>query len=313
MSLAEGADTRPYLLMTGASGGLAVSLAHLLERNWRVVGVDPRPMPSHVHFPGDFYKVEYAQRKMAEIFRQYEFHSLLHLGRVRTSTFTSMAERFRANVYGTQNLISLAQKRGIKNLIVLSTFHVYGAMQINHAYITEDEPLRAAQGFPDLADAVEMDHAATTTLWKERGMRTVVLRPANIIGKNIRNNVCQMLRSGVIPKILGFDPLMQFIHEEDVAQALILALNGQKSGIFNVAGEGVIPWSKAIEVVGATAVPVPEVAAYTLLRLMQAMVPTIPTHLIDYYKFPTTISDEPFRREFPYAPSHTTMGALKSI
>src|SRR5690606_36101402 len=120
--------------------------------------------------------------------------------------------RFKTNVLGTRNLLELSLRYGVRNLIVFSTYHVYGAHIHNHVHIREHEPLRASQTFPELVDAIELDHAATTFMWQHREMRLVILRPVNVVGTRINNTITQLLRAEVCPKLLGFDPLMQFIH-----------------------------------------------------------------------------------------------------
>ena len=52
----------------------------------------------------------------------------------------------------------------------------------------------------------------------------VILRPAHIVGPHVRNAPSKYLRLRVIPALMGFDPMVQLIHEEDVCRALVLAL-----------------------------------------------------------------------------------------
>ena len=301
------------LLITGASGGLARIISRLLTDEYQLVGVDPRPLQHRWKFPGEFFQVDYGHRKMAEIFRQHRFDALLHLGRIRVTTRTSLGFRFRLNVLGTQNLLKLARKHGIEHLVTLSTYHVYGAHDTNHFHITEDEPLRAAQSFPELSDAVEMDHAATTFLWKYSDIRSVVLRPVNIIGPRIRNTISQLLRRAYTPTLLGYDPLIQFIHERDMARAIMLALKSERSGIYNVAGQGLIPYTSAVRLSGGVPLPLPTPVAYPFVRTINKFGVPFPEHLVDYFRYPTVLSDEAFRTDFKFEPQYTTLEALRSL
>ncbi|MCC7441615.1 MAG: NAD-dependent epimerase/dehydratase family protein [Bdellovibrionales bacterium] len=307
-------DSRPSILVTGAAGGLASILVDLLTDDYRLVGVDPRSMPAGRNFPGVFHQVDYNHRKMAEIFRRNRFHAMIHLGRIRSSDDAPKAVRFQTNVVGTRHLLDLGLKHGVKNLIVFSTFHVYGAQNHNAMHIRETEPLRASQMFPELVDAVELDYTATTFMWQYRETRTCILRPVNVVGSRIRNAITQILRADICPTVMGYDPMLQFIHEEDIARALLLCLRGDKSGIYNVAGEGAIPYSKAIELAGSTAVPVPQPLISAALDIWNRLRPTpFPKHLVNYFKYPVVVSDEAFRRDFGYEPRVTTTNAVKSI
>ena len=252
---------------------------------------------------------------MADVFRTHQFHALLHLGRVPVTAHARKSLRYNLNVLGTRSLLDLSLKFGVKNVVVFSTFHVYGAHQHNHLQITEEDPLRASQIFSELSDAVELDNASTMFLLRHRDqVRTVILRPVNVVGPLIQNQISQLLRSQYCPVLLGYDPMMQFIHESDVAEALILALGSRRAGIYNVAAEGVIPWSHAVRAAGAIPVPVPHLIAYPAFALASRIgAYRFPKHLIDYFRYPTIISDKAFREEMGFEPGVTTMEALRSI
>jgi len=302
------------ILITGASGAIARLVASALSPKYELVGIDPRPAPKSTHFPGEFIVADYHSRKLDEVFSRFKFDAVMHLGRIRESQKYSPQYRFQMNVIGTQKLLELCKNYQVKNLIVLSTYHVYGAHRLNSLQLTESSPLRASQSFPELADAVELDHAATTFMWKHREVRTTILRPVNIIGKHIRNTICTLLRSGVCPKVFGFDPLMQFIDEKDIARALILSLENEIAGIFNVAGEGLIAYSHAIKHAQAIAVPIPPMISVSFVRLLSELSHIgFPPYLMDYFKYPTVVNDDAFRLAFGYQPKVKTLQSIRNL
>ncbi len=304
---------RQKILITGARGGLAETVVSRLARRFDLVGVDPRPLRVEQEFPGVFYQIDYRQRRMADVFRNHSFHALLHVGRVPVTADVRKSARYHLNVLGTRNLLDLAARYAVKNVVVVSTFHVYGAHHHNHLYINEDDPLRASQTFPELSDAVELDNVSTLFMLKHRDIRTVVLRPTNVIGPKINNTITKILANRYCPVLMGYDPLQQFIHEEDMAQAMELALESDRGGVYNVSGEGVIPFTRAIKLVGATPVPVPTFLGYPFAGLASKLGSNFPVHLLDYFRYPTVLTDAAFRRDFGYAPAVSTVDALKSI
>jgi UDP-glucose 4-epimerase len=304
---------RPELLVTGASGALARLVAQSLAPSWKVVGVDPRPERVRGTFPGEYIQAEYNHRKMDEVFVNHDFKGLIHLGRIRETAQVSATERFQLNVVGTKRLLDLARRAGVPKIVVLSTYHVYGAHRLNSLYLKEDAPLRASQTFQELADAVEMDHAATNFMWRERESTTVVLRAANVVGKRVQNTICTMLRSGLAPRVLGFDPLFQFIDEQDMARAVIVSLNAQGSGVYNVAGEGVLSYSKAIELSRALPIPVPPLGLKWVGAALSRAGLSIPRYLFEYFKYPVVMNDSGFQKTFHFQPKVETASALKSL
>ena len=301
------------ILFTGATGGLARIIADRMKDDYELYGIDVRPPRMGLSFPGEFLQLDYQHRKVAELFRTHDFHAMIHLGRLPMEAHYRKFSRFHTNVLGTKNLLELCLKHDVKNIIVMSTFHVYGAHQHNHLYITEEDPLLASHTFPEIADAVELDNISVAFSLKNRDIRTLILRPVNIIGNRIHNQISKFLRTGACPVLMGYDPMQQFVHESDMAEAVLLALNGDKSGIYNITGEGVIPFSKAVELAGSKAIPVPEFLKAPGIHFMKWIGFDFPNHLVEYFKYPVILSDKAFRRDFGYQPKVTTKDALESL
>lgn len=301
------------ILITGASGGLARIISEKLKEEHELVGMDWRSERENSKFPGEFFQVDYQSRKVADLFRRFSFDAFIHLGRIPMEANFRKNARFHANVLGTKNLLDLCTKNKVKTVIVMSTFHIYGAHQHNHLYITEEDPLLASHTFPEIADAVELDNMSVAFSLKHRNIRTIILRPVNVIGNKIHNQISEYLRAKLCPVVMGYDPMHQFVHESDLAKAVQLSLNGNRSGIYNVAGEGVIPITTAIECAGSDVVPIPEFLKTPTLASLKLFGYKFPHHLIEYFKFPVVLSDKAFRRDFKYEPSVNTVDALKSI
>ena len=301
------------ILVTGAAGSLARIVTEMLAPQDEIVGADVRPLPPGRPFEGEFYCVRYTQRRMAEVFRRHKPEVVVHLGRIRGTESLSTSYRYNQNVLGTRNLFDLALKHGARRMVVLSTFHVYGAHQHNHVGLTEDAPLRASQIFPQLADAVELDHTATSYLWRYRRVETLVLRPANIVGPSLNNMISRLLRAKAVPRLLGYDPMLQFLHERDCARAICLAVNSKRWGVYNVAGEGAVPWSKAIKLADAVPMPIPHFLAYPMVGSLAALRLIFPKHMMDYFRYPTVISDDLFREDFGYRPQYDSVETLASV
>ena len=298
------------ILITGISGGLAQRVAQrLLERGEDVVGVDyreSRRLPSDLtNMP--IYRARYNKTALEDVFRKHRFDSVLHLGRV-ASMRVERAKRFDLNVLGTQKLMNLCVTHGVKNLVVLSTFHIYGADPLNHTPIAEDDPIRAGYEFRAIADAIQLDNMATTWIYQHREVRTVVLRPTNVIGPSIQNTISQFIRMEHVPYLAGFDPMMQFIHEEDLGAAVVAALDGDAYGVFNLAGPDVIPWRTALRLAKTKAFPVPTALSRFIVRTFALF----PSYLVNFYKYPCVITDALFRKTFGWEPKVGVREAIES-
>jgi UDP-glucose 4-epimerase len=184
---------------------------------------------------------------------------------------------------------------GVQKLVVLSSSYVYGAFPENPYFMDEDHPLSASRSYPEIRDLVEVDTLASAFLWRYPHIRTCVLRPVNVLGYYVHSMIAQYLRERWVPTVMGFDPMMQFIHEEDVSEAIALALEHGLQGVFNVVGPGEVPLHTAIRECGGRALPLPEPLLRPFFsRLFRMGALPYPPGAIDYLKFPITLSGARF-------------------
>jgi UDP-glucose 4-epimerase len=289
-------------LVTGIAGGLSQLVAQRLqELGHEVVGVDYRRHKEIVPLRLQVYQANYNKTLIEDVFRRHTFEGVLHLGRVGNLK-ESATKRFDLNVMGSRKIMDLCLKYEVGRLLVLSTFHIYGANPYNHTPIHEDEPLRAGQTFPQLADAVQLDNQSLTWIYQHPHVRTVMLRPCNVVGPHLSNAMSQFLRLKTVPYLLGFNPMLQFIHELDLRDAIVSAFFGQEPGVFNVAGPGAMPYRTALAIAGARQVPLTEPMVWIYLRVTGLFGPSFPPYLVDFFKYACVISDESFRQAFRWEP-----------
>ena len=289
------------ILITGISGGLAQHAARLLlDEGHEVVGVDYRPTPPLEGTLGrvQVHRANYNKTAIEDIFRHNAFERVLHLGRVGNLK-ESLGKRFDLNVVGSQKIMNLCRQHGVKRMVVLSTFHIYGADPANHTPISEDDPLRAGTQFPQIADAIQLDSMACRWVFESTDTQVVVLRPTNVIGPTIHNAMSSFLRADAVPHLLGFNPMTQFLHESDLARAIVIARSSPERGIFNVASASALPWRTALRVVHAHTFPLPAPLVALFLR---AVPDQVPGYLINFFKYPCVITDERFRAAFDWRP-----------
>lgn len=301
------------VLITGIVGSLAQLVADaLIAQGHQVFGVDYRKKPELLRPEITFVRANYNKTRIEDVFRKHQPEAVLHLGRVGNLKETSN-KRFDLNVVGSAKIMELCVKYNAKRLLVLSTFHIYGAHPANHIRISEEEPLRAVQNFPQLMDAVQLDTMATTWVYKHRKLRTIVLRPCNVVGPRINNAISNYLRAPTHLSVLGFNPMWQFVHERDMVSALLKALESDAIGVFNVAGSGEIPIQDAQDSVGGRTLVVPGLVADFLLRVRGRVGKALPPYLLDFFKYPCVVSDQKFRSEVGYAPQVSLRETLRSV
>jgi len=297
-------STLPCVLITGAAGALAQQVIARLQGKYRLVVCDTR---REVSMPEDIpsYHVDFNKRRFEDLFKEYNFDGIIHLGRIGSHEY-SREGRYAANVIGSQRLLDLARKYHVKQTVILSTYFVYGAHPLNPAYLNEAAPLKAAGITMDLIDSVELENLATIYLWKYPELNITILRPCNIVGPGVNNTLSQSLMQERVPVLMGFSPMMQFIHLEDMADAIVVAYEQNHAGIYNVAPDDCVPYQTAVTLCGCKRLPVPSIPSNIHLLLSKLSKRTLfPPHLVDYFKYAVTIDGRLFSETFGFTPRYS--------
>ena len=292
---------RPHILITGAAGALAQKVIEQLRDTCDLVAVDFR---EQVYVGDDIpsYCIDFNKRVFEDLFRRYEFDGVIHMGRIMSSQLTRM-RRYNANVLGTQKLLDLSHKYGIKRVVVLSTFHVYGAVAYNPALIDEAAPLKSAGLSADLIDSVELENLANIYLWRYPELNITILRPCNIVGPGVRNTISTLLGSERAPVLAGFSPMMQFIHIDDMADAIVLAYKKPTRGVFNVAPQDWVAYQHALKLCGCKRIQVPSIPPMVPKMILGTLkLKSFPSYLMAFFKYPVVIDGRAFVNEFGFEP-----------
>lgn len=297
----EGAPPqRPQVLVTGAAGTLARTVIRRLKADHDVVAVDFR-YAAHLGPRVPSYRVDVTRRGFEDVFRRHRIDGIIHIGRFGPEA--SRESRYNANVLGSRRMFDLARDHGVRKVVVLSTFHVYGASPWNPALLDENAPLKASNLTMDLVDSVELENLASIYLWRYPQLGMTILRPCHILGPGVRNTMSMLLSQRVAPFVAGFSPMMQFIHVEDMARAIELAWRDPRRGIYNVAPRDWLPYQDVLRECGCLGVPLPPVPPDLPAKLARLLrLPAFPSFLVDYFKYPVIIDGNLFRRTFDFRP-----------
>lgn len=297
------------IAIPGISSGLGKLVAHkLIGEGHEVIGLDRRPWPD-APSGVSMHQVDIRKRSAEDVFRTARPEAVIHMATV-THLIEHTAERYRINLGGTQAVFRYCCDYGVKHAVFVGRHTYYGAAPDSPLYHREDEPPMAGHRFPELADLVAADLYAATALWRHPELTTSVLRLCYTIGPSGHGSLGTFLRGTRIPTVLGFDPLFQFIHEDDVSNAILLAITHRLRGVYNVAGPPPMPLSHVIRETGRTVLPLPE----RIFLFMQGKFgfPSLPRGAVDHLKYSVVIDGEAFRAATGFSVAHDEFAALQT-
>jgi UDP-glucose 4-epimerase len=307
--------TRPAIVITGIRGRLARLVAtRLMALGERVIGIDSRPFgtpPEGI----EVHTLDVRRRQAEDIFRRNEISAVVHMGIVHSRRNTAtVGHHF--NVVGTQTLLDYCHRRNVPKVVVLSSANIYGPRPGNAQYLDEDTPLLAGETFHDMRDLIAVDMHAQSYFWKHPEIETVVLRPVHIVGR-VQNAPSNYLSMSTVPTLMGFDPMIQIIHEDDVVTGIVRALKPGIRGVFNLVGPGAVPLSAMIDAIGGRRLPVPGLAFRLGTALLYRLRLTeFPSPELDHIRYVCMVDGTRSRKVLDFAPEHgirETLTHLKTM
>jgi UDP-glucose 4-epimerase len=254
------ADRAPRrLLVTGADTFWGGRVAQAFEGDTDVevvVGMGARD-PSVPLERTDFVKVsDHSYSAVNRIVSTTGVDTIVHTGLIVDSTLGSN-RLHDANVIGTMNLLAAAGAAGstVKSLIVKSSSLVYGASSRDPYAFDETMNRAGPPGTPIERSLLEAEALVRDFAHDHPELTVTVLRFANVLGPDLTTPLSRNLSRPLCPSLFGYDPLLQFVEQDDVVRALVHAVLTGTPGTFNVGGAGRLPLSEVAAICGTRLVP----------------------------------------------------------
>lgn len=297
------------VLVPGIAGRLGKMLAErLVTLGHDVIGIDRRPFREAPHGV-EMHEVDIRKRGAEDVFRRVRPNAVIHMATV-THLVVQSEDRYRINLGGTRAVFEHSNAYGVEHVVFVGRHTYYGAAADSPLFHSEDEPPMGLASFPELADLVASDLYAGTALWRYPSFVTSVLRMVYTLGPTGHGTLATFLRGARVPTLLGFDPLFQFMHEEDVVTALTTTLDKRPRGVFNVAGPQPVPLSVVIKETGRTNVPLPEILFTSMLGRLG--LPKLPAGALEHIKYPVTVDGSAFKEATGFTHAIDEQGAMRA-
>ena len=260
----------------------------------------------------EFVRADQNYSILNRIVKATQVDTILHTFMVTNSATVPERALHEINVIGTMNLLAAAGAAGssVRHIVVKSSTLVYGSSASDPNTFEEDTP-RTSQARNSVERAlVEAEGLVRDFSEDNPATKVTVLRFANVLGTHLATPISRLLARPVCPAVLGFDPLLQFVEEDDVVRALLHVTGAGIPGLYNVAGDGRLPWSEVAAICGTRLVPI---SPYSLLHLRPlARLFDVPDELFDLLRFGRGVDTRRFASTgFRYGA--TSAGAVDSF
>ncbi len=304
------------VLVTGLGSFWGGRIAQALERDPSVdviIGLD-RNVPAVALERTEYVRSDEGYSILDRIVRATGIDTIVHTFLVVDSSQMPARQIHEINAIGTMNLFAAASAPGstVRQVVVKSSTLVYGASQRDPNWFDEDTPRTARARTLVERSLIEVEGYVHDYAIDNPDVKVALLRYSNVLGADIRTPIARLLKLPFVPQIGGFDPRMQFVHENDVVLSILFVLDHDTSGVFNVAGDGLVSWSEAAAIVGKRLVPMPPVGTGLLAGPASRLGINLTPGVLSLLRFGRGVDNRRFKAEgFRY--THTSAGTVESF
>ncbi|MHA1973103.1 MAG: NAD-dependent epimerase/dehydratase family protein [Candidatus Hodarchaeales archaeon] len=305
--------------ITGVSGYLGLKLLEYLESSGKVekiIGLDLRKPPEFKKLT--FYKIDIRDTKVAEIFKDEEVEIVVHLAFI-VKELRNRKKMRSIDIEGTQNVLNaIKQTPSIRKFIVLSSVSAYGAHPDNSEMLTESSPIRGELNkFQYARDKAEMDRLVQKFIHSHPGVSVTMFRPTFVMGPNVDNFFSFYIEKfPIVPISRDSRGKFQLIHEEDMKNLMIQAIEEEIPGIYNAAAPGSVTYIDLLKLAGKRYIKLPNFVVYPAANLLWWLgIAGASGQQIDFIRFSyvedTSRLQEKFKYSFHYNTIETFIDYLK--
>jgi UDP-glucose 4-epimerase len=297
------------IAVTGARTFLGIELLRRIEDNPRVAAaialdVRPPPQPSErTRFHKTDLTLPTAATDLAAVLEAEGVDTLVHAAFLGRPNRARVEWAHELEDLGTMHVLSAAARAGVRKVILASTTRVYGPHADNPNFLDEARPLRGLPKVGWLADKVAAEQQLMAFAARAPGTIATSLRAAPTLGPRVQNLITSFFSNMLVPVVAGCDPLLQFVHEEDLLDAFLLVIDQDRPGAFNITGDGVLPYSTVRALLGRIPVPLPASLVGALGSVMwTAQLAAVPPGLSDYLRYLCIADGARARQELGFRP-----------
>jgi UDP-glucose 4-epimerase len=301
------------VLITGASGFIGSSLVEKLMNLDMpfdlVLATDVRPMRSQVHHQRFIFQtLDVRDEGLSNLIKKHAITHVVHLASIVTPPKNSNRDfEFSVDVLGTRNVLKSCVENNVRQVITTSSGAAYGYYADSPAWLKESDTIRGNQEFPYSYHKRLVEEDMKTYRDQYPELKQLILRPGTILGKHVNNQITDLFKKPVVMGIQGAASPFVFIWDEDVVEIIYQGLLHEKSGIYNLAGDGAVTLKEIASILKRPYLSIPSMVLKSALKWLKSFGLTqYGPEQINFLRYRPVLDNHKLKAEFPFRPRYTS-------
>jgi len=303
---------KPAVLIAGACGYigslLVETMSSMRDRFGPILASDIREVRVDEGQSITRLALDVRSGEMERILRQNAITTVVHLAGIVTPGKRHDRElAYQVDVLGTKNVLESCLKAGVHHLIVTSSGAAYGYHADNPDWLDEEDPLRGNPEFAYADHKRQVEDMLLQAREEHPELKQLILRPGTILGVSTSNQITDLFQKKVILGVKGSSTPFVFIWDKDVIAIIIKGILEEKTGIYNLAGDGAMGLQ---EIAGILNKPLLRLPAWILQSglfvLRKFGLTQYGPEQADFLRYRPVLSNRRLKEEFGYMPQKST-------
>jgi UDP-glucose 4-epimerase len=293
------------VLVTGSSGYLGRQVVAGLAKRKGSVTIALDVLEPAQRLADVIYEVaDIRGQEVDAIIQRHTPAVVVHLASIVTPGKGSSREfEYSVDVEGTRNLLEACVRHAVRRVIVSSSGAAYGYHPDNPPWLTESDPLRGNQSFAYSWHKRLVEEMLADYRQRQPQLEQIVFRIGTILGVTVKNQITDLFEKPRLLAIRGSDSPFVFIHDQDVVGAILHGIESEKTGIFNVAGDGKLGIHEIAARMGKRCLVLPAGVLQAALWLLKKLHLTqYGPEQLDFLRYRPVLDNRRLKEEFGYVP-----------
>lgn len=297
------------VLVTGAQGyvgrQVVAELAALDQPLDALVALDIRaPAPEDTHPKVAYCTADIRDPDVAQVFGDHRIDTVVHLAAIVTPGKNSSPEfEYAVDVGGTENILRACVETGVGAFVFTSSGAAYGYHADNPQPLRETDPLRGNDDFPYSRHKRLIEEMLARYREEHPHLRQLIFRSGAVFGPSVANQISALFEKPFMFGIWGADSPFTFTWDKDLVACVIKGVIEQRTGIYNVVGDGMLTPREIARYMRKPYMPIPAWLLRGLLAVLHPLgLSQYGPEQVNFVQYRPVLANDRLKADFGYTP-----------